>query len=168
MSNKDIEIVDNYLPQDIFDNIQQMMLSTTFPWFYEPHSVYEQDGFPQLVHAVYREFEPVSEAWKHIKYILNHLQPHGLYRVKANGTPVYSEIVEKPLHVDLKESDGSTTPHEVMILYINSNDGYTVFEDGTKVQSVANRALLFNGKLKHAGTTCTDQPIRVVLNFNYL
>ena len=72
------------------------------------------------------------------------------------------------MHVDLEESDGSTTPHEVMILYINTNDGYTVFEDGTKVESVANRALFFNGKFKHAGTTCTDQPIRVVLNFNYL
>jgi len=164
----EIEIIDNYLPQEIFDNIQKMMLSDTFPWFLERHSVYDQDGFSQFVHAIYREFEPVSEAWKQIQYILNYLQPHGLYRIKANGTPAYSKVVEKPLHVDLKEPDGSTTPHEVMILYVNTNDGYTVFEDGTKVESVANRALFFNGKYKHAGTNCTDQPIRIVLNFDYL
>ena len=114
MTNKNIEIVDNYLPQEIFDSIQKMMLSHTFPWFHEPHSVYEEDGFPQFVHAIYREFEPVSEAWKHIQCVLNYLQPHGLYRIKANGTPVYSEVVEKPLHTDLIEPDGSTAPHEVI------------------------------------------------------
>ena len=169
MKNEDIEIIDNIFPEDYFKSLQEMFLNNGFPWFFEPNSVLKNDCFPQFVHAVYKEFEPCSESWKYLKSgICNALQPHGLYRIKANATPVYSEVVEKPLHVDLKEEDGSVTPHRVAILYINTNDGYTVFEDGTKVESVANRMVLFPGHLKHAGTTCTDKPLRVVVNIDYL
>jgi len=166
--NKEIEVLDNVFPEDYFESLQKMFLSNTFPWFMEPASVYEDDNFPQFVHAVYREFEPCSESWQYLKGgILNALQPHGLYRVKANATSVYSEVIEKPMHIDMMDGD-AVTPHRVAILYINTNDGYTIFEDGTKVNSVANRLLLFPGHLKHAGTTCTDQPLRVVVNINYL
>ena len=54
------------------------------------------------------------------------------------------------------------------IFYVNTNNGYTVFEDGTKVESVANRMLTFPSNLKHCGTSCTDKNIRSVINFNYL
>ena len=166
--NKEIEVLDNVFPEDYFESLQKMFLSNTFPWFMEPASVYEDDNFPQFVHAVYREFEPCSESWQYLKGgILNALQPHGLYRVKANATSVYSEVIEKPMHIDMMDGD-AVTPHRVAILYINTNNGYTIFEDGTKVNSVANRLLLFPGHLKHAGTTCTDQPLRVVVNINYL
>ena len=53
------------------------------------------------------------------------------------------------------------------IFYVNSNNGYTVFEDGTKVESVANRFVSFPANMKHKGTSCTDEKIRVVINFNY-
>ena len=64
----------------------------------------------------------------------------------------------------LDEFDGLKTS----IFYINSNDGYTEFEDGTKVESVANRLVTFPHHMKHRGTTCTNQPFRLVINFNYL
>ena len=53
------------------------------------------------------------------------------------------------------------------IFYLNSNNGYTEFEDGTKVESVANRFVSFPSTLKHRGTSCTDENVRVVINFNY-
>ena len=53
------------------------------------------------------------------------------------------------------------------IFYINTNNGYTEFEDGTRVESVANRIVNFPANLKHRGTRCTDQKIRIVINFNY-
>lgn len=166
--NKDIEVIDNVFPEDYFKSIQEMFLSNTFPWFCEPASVHEDDCFPQFVHAIYREFQPCSESWQYVKGMLNPLGVHGLYRIKANATPVYSEVVEKAMHIDMKESDGSVTPHRVALIYINDNDGYTIFEDGTKVESVANRMVLFPGHIKHAGTNCTNAPIRVVVNIDYL
>jgi len=168
MMNKEIEIIDNAFPNDYFESLQKMFLSNTFPWFIEPASVHENDDYPQFVHAIYRNFEPCSESWQYVKGVLNILDPHGLYRIKANGTPVYSEVVEKEMHIDMKEPDGSVTPHRVAIVYINDNDGYTIFEDGSKVESVANRIVLFPGHLKHAGTNCTNAPLRVVLNIDYI
>ena len=35
------------------------------------------------------------------------------------------------------------------ILYINTNDGYTKFEDGTIVESVENRLVTFDSRMKH-------------------
>ena len=55
----------------------------------------------------------------------------------------------------------------VSIFYVNTNDGFTVFEDGTKVESVANRMLTFPTNMKHSGTACTDQKYRIIINFNY-
>ena len=53
------------------------------------------------------------------------------------------------------------------IFYINTNNGYTKFEDGTIVESVANRMLSFPANMKHCGTSCTDERRRIVINFNY-
>ena len=57
--------------------------------------------------------------------------------------------------------------HIAGLFSLNDNDGYTIFEDGTKVESVANRLVTFPSQTKHAGTTCSDQVSRVVINFNY-
>ena len=51
---------------------------------------------------------------------------------------------------------------------MNTNNGYTEFEDGTKVESVANRFVSFPEKMKHRGTSCTDKKTRIVININYL
>ena len=53
------------------------------------------------------------------------------------------------------------------ILYFNANDGVTVLEDGTEVESVPNRILLFDSSRPHHSTTCTNANRRVNLNFNY-
>ena len=50
---------------------------------------------------------------------------------------------------------------------MNTNNGYTKFEDGSIVESVANRIVTFPANMKHLGTSCTDEKTRVVINFNY-
>ena len=50
---------------------------------------------------------------------------------------------------------------------MNTCNGYTLFKDNTKVESVANRFVSFDSQLEHTGTSCTDENIRVLINFNY-
>ena len=64
-------------------------------------------------------------------------------------------------HVDFK------FPHKTAVFYVNTNNGYTEFEDGTKVESVENRIVFFDGSKPHNSSTCTDQKIRVVVSINY-
>jgi len=54
------------------------------------------------------------------------------------------------------------------VLYLNTNNGYTLFEDGRQVDSVANRIVFFDATLPHSGVHCTDTEQRIVLNLNMI
>jgi len=59
-------------------------------------------------------------------------------------------------------------PFWTSIFYVNTNNGCTVFEDGTEVKSVGNRLVTFPGNTLHTGRNCTDEKCRVLINFNYI
>ena len=74
------------------------------------------------------------------------------------------EIIEHGLHTDLPKPDSKV---KTAILYLNTNNGYTKFENGEIVGSVENRLVLFDGNMQHAGTTCSDKRYRAVFNLNF-
>ena len=57
--------------------------------------------------------------------------------------------------------------HNGAVFYLNTNNGYTKLHDGTRVCSKENRLLLFDAKLPHCSTNCTDQKIRLNINLNF-
>ena len=162
-----IRVVDNFLPQDYFANLQLMI--SDLPWFYHDWSVSQGDGDPQFYHLFHFDGQVRSPDWfKYVEDVFTRYvagaQEATLYRMKLNATPKSDTIKEKEFHVDVEDRE-----HRVCILYMNTCDGYTVFEeDGERVESVANRAVFFPGHLRHAGTNCTDQGLRIVLNLDYL
>ena len=94
--------------------------------------------------------------------LLNKINPKEILRVKANlgtRTPVH---VEGGMHTDSKMK------HTTAIFYLNTNNGYTKFENGTFVESVANRLVVFNSDLLHSGFSQTDENIRCLINLNYI
>jgi hypothetical protein len=93
---------------------------------------------------------------------LNAIKPDRLIRIKANLSTVTEKRIEHAFHTDLDEA--STTS----IFYVNSNDGATILEDGTEIESVANRLLTFDSQVKHKGTTCTNEKVRCLINLNYV
>ncbi len=103
----------------------------------------------------------VSDRLDVIRPAIDLLRPELLLRIKLNLTRKQASHVEYGLHVDTSHPGASTA-----ILYFNSNNGYTVFEDGTRVDSVANRLVLFDARLRHTGASCTDADYRLVLNLN--
>lgn len=164
----EVQVVDNFLPQEVFNKLQEFAMGGELPWFYSDTSVEENDGCPQYSHTAYFQWKPVSFAWDHVFPTIMQINPIGLFRVKFNSTSRTDKIVEKPLHYDITNDDASETPgYMICILYINDNDGYTYFESGDKIESVANRAVFIPGNTKHAGTSCTNANRRVVLNINF-
>ena len=107
------------------------------PWYHSDSTIYD-DGCPQYSHMFYSDCEPCSSFWEHIKPVVSQLSPLGLTRVKFNATPRTPEIVESPLHYDVIDQDDKPVDVKICILYMNDNDGYTYFEDGSKVESKAN------------------------------
>ena len=175
--NERIKIEDNFLNQSEFHSIQEIMMGSAFPWFYSDGIVTAVDGKFQFTHLFYQDSYqfcqhsgPQSENLKMLMPVINALPILTAWRIKANLLTRTSTIVENEFHTDigtLVKKPEKLAQWTTSILYINTNNGYTKFEDGTKVESVANRLLTFPANMKHAGTSCTNERVRVVINFNY-
>tara|TARA_B110000977_G_scaffold173114_1_gene226029 strand:+ start:62 stop:664 length:603 start_codon:yes stop_codon:yes gene_type:complete len=101
------------------------------------------------------------DVWNLILPIFDVVSIKALIRCKINSYHKTHEIVHHKEHLDY------SFEHKGAILYINSNDGLTVLEDGVEIESVANRLLLFNPSKPHHSTTCTNKNRRMNINFNY-
>ena len=75
-----------------------------------------------------------------------------------NLLPKTENIIYHPFHTDNPSKKGTSA-----IFYINSNNGVTRFDEGY-IESVENRLVRFPCTKPHAGSTCTDEHFRVVLN----
>jgi hypothetical protein len=93
------------------------------------------------------------------------INPLGLMRIKANLGPIRKDKVRFTYHTDF---NGFETGTKTAIYYVNTNNGTTVFKDGTEIQSVANRLLIFDQNIPHTGTTCSDEKFRCLINLNYI
>ena len=164
-----MKIEDNFLKQEEFDKIQKLMGEPSpFPWFYADRIVFEDDVDKfQFIHAFYDNHMPMSPFSNELDSIINIIQPFSIVKIRAKLLTRTSEIVESTFHVDIPLLEENLKQWTTSIFYINTNNGYTKFEDGTIVESVANRMLSFPANMKHCGTSCTDERRRIVINFNY-
>lgn len=168
VNNTNIKVFDNFIHPEDFSKLEQIFLANNFPWYYNEYVNYadnEEQSF-QFTHIFYKDNEPKSKLIQNISPILEKIDIFSLYRIKANLTTKTNVIEEHGYHRDVKLSNNCKIT--TAIFYINSNDGYTLFEDGSKIHSVANRFVSFPSYLEHSGTSCTDEKVRLVLNFNYI
>ena len=161
-----MEVIDNFLHKEIFDPMQVTMLGYAFPWFYNSDIVDENDQNElfQFVHLFFSSNKNhVDEHYNTGLYpVYDALGVKTLYRVKANLNVRTNNHHNTGFHVDIP-----TMKCKTAILYMNTNNGWTEFENGDRVDSVENRLVIFDSQMKHAGNTSTDQKIRVLINFNY-
>ena len=164
-----MKIEDNFLKQEEFEKIQKLMGEPSpFPWFYADRIVFEDDVDKfQFIHAFYDNHMPMSPFSNELDSIINIIQPFSIVKIRAKLLTRTPEIVESTFHVDIPLLEENLKQWTTSIFYINTNNGYTKFEDGTIVESVANRMVTFPANMKHCGTSCTDERRRIVINFNY-
>ena len=165
-----MKIIDNFLEEDVFKGIQLHLQRSTL-WGFSNHIDYEEeegDGF-QFTHTYVIAGNHMSDYCRELFPIMNKISPVTFSRIKANLITRTPKIIENSFHIDLNliKDEERLKQWTTGILYINTNNGYTIFEDGSKVESVANRYVSFPSNLKHKGTSCSDKKIRVVVNFNY-
>jgi len=166
-----IKIKNNFLNKKDFNHIKNVMLGPNFPWYYNKTKV-DIDGKDnlynyQLTHTFFIDGSINSGGYNLLEPVLKKLKVKELIRIKANLVPRTSKIHRFEKHTD-QDYDCKGA-----ILYINSNNGCTIFEEGRRdgsskhVTSKENRIVLFDANKNHQGTTCTDEKIRVLINFNY-
>jgi len=160
-------VIDNFLPKDEFNKIKDIMTGYNLPWFLQNFVAYENQPKPShwyFTHMFCEDGKGVTPFYSLIDEIFfkNKLNPKAVIRVKGNLYPKDENYIEHDWHIDYDFD------HKGAIFYINTNNGHTILEDGTKIESVENRMLLFNAGRKHKSTNCTDTKYRMNINFNYM
>ena len=169
-----MKITDNFLDETTFHDLQSIVMGISFDWHFIPmtdNMGETSDKFSgQFVHLAYSNCVPMTPFFNTLLPTLNKLDVIALSRIKLNLQPRTSNIIKNNFHTDLDDALDPITlsTWTTSILYMNTNNGYTEVEDGTKVESVANRMVTFSSDIKHRGTSCTDEQTRVVINFNFL
>ena len=158
-----MKIINNLLSEKELEYMKtKMMYDHSMPWYFNNGIATdrENDSMYYFTHNFYTDYQ--KSDWFHIiSSILDFIKPKVLIRAKANMYPSTPVITHHDPHVDL------TYEHKGAIFYVNTNNGVTVLEDGTEVESIENRLLLFDSSKKHNSTSCTDAKVRVNINFNY-
>ena len=157
-----IHIIDNFLPEEEFNSIQCLMMGGNFKWFYCDGRATHDDGNYLMIHMF---FQPDGGSnSEHIDIWNNFMSKIGAKeckRIKANLTFKTPTIEPGSFHIDYPAM-------KTIVYYINTNNGYTEFENGVRVESVSNRACIFDSNFEHRGVGHTlPDPNRIVVNFNY-
>ena len=174
MQKSKVKIVDNFLPIFEFNPIKNQIESIDFPWYWQEHShgniiegKFVGDDVPQLIHGFVEDGNTSSHYYYFFKSssCFSKLNVERIDKFKVNCNYKTSDKNTGWFHTDYDDD----RKHKMMtsILYINTNNGGTKFEDGTFVNSVSNRMVTFDCSLKHAPVSCTDNNRRIVVNINY-
>ena len=182
----DVKVIDNFLDAYAFHEVQksivyndtfELFLNTkvTFHDIEQCHSVSNPDGMEQehndnwnlyFTHMFYDNNIPKSHyANNLLEFFIPKFQSFGfrsLIRAKLNLYPNTPEIKEHQQHVDY------SFPHTAALFSLNTCDGFTRMSDGTKIDSVENRMVIFDGSTLNNSSTTTNAKARYNINFNFL
>lgn len=165
---KNYEIIDNALSPEHFGQLKDYMMNHC-DWYFQENITADSEEkvfpFSYFYHTFYQLEQNyqvhVSRDYPLLLPILEILKPNSLVRIKGNQYINQNQFVNHGKHYD--------SPHDlsIAVFYVNTNNGYTLLEDGTKIESVENRLALFKSNILHNSTNCTDDWRRITINFNY-
>lgn len=169
------QIIDDWINPLLFELLVKTINSSDFAW-YKSTKVDEVlkspvKGFSykkfnqQFCHSFYDYKVGINSTfYEQVLTIAELLNFKTLLRMKANVGLNRNKALVGGWHRDHDDTYNSCNA----ILYLNTNNGFTLLEDGTKVLSKANRVVIFDNKLLHTDITQTDTDERTVLNICYV
>ena len=158
-----MKVIDNFLTPPEADLLENVFLKNNDEiWNF----VYNRP-YPYFVHLLYKlphdDDYKISPLFKYMQPILLKLnRMKFLVRAKANLYLQKDSVQVQDMHTDFPFDCNAGC------YFVNSNNGYLSFEDGTKIDAKKGRVVLFNGFTKHAAAYCSDEKSRVTINFNYV
>ena len=170
---KKVQIFNNFLDQEVFLEIKKFIMSPRCQWRYVNYIAHkdgrdnDKDGY--FVHSfkdchpqTFEDRYPESPYFPLISKILDKMKYQNILRIRSSLYPRRDVQKPDPFHIDYN------FPHKVCIFYVNTNNGYTMFENGEKIPSVENQLATFDGSEKHCSVVQTDTSARYIVNINIL
>ena len=164
-----MKIIDNFLDKEYHEDIYNRLMGWGFPWFFQDtltHGVYNLDAIG-FNHWLTADSEPLFiPLVKKMQSAISAPDAECI-RLRADMTTYNPTGYKHGYHVD------SQQPHIVCIYYVNTSDGNTCIRghqslsDEHEVEPIANRLLIFNGKLEHTGHSPKRHKNRILINANF-
>lgn len=162
-------VIDNFLDEDQFNLLYSLIdpFSDGDKFYFLPYAKVRSDGNKpgnfQFVHNLMTQgsLSILSQVG-----IEERLQPLAFVKAKINFALQSRIRSSAGWHTDIPSPDDVKA--RTGILYLNDNNGFTEFDTGKQVTSVANRYVEFDSNQMHRGVDCSDAPWRAVLNINYI
>lgn len=176
-----LKVYDGVLTKDEANFIENFLISSDFPWHFQPKSVsytseYGNDDryreisfFSHVFHKNYKQQS--SHAWLSEKALerfseVTGIQVGEIIRSQANLThPINGLQLPTIPHIDDFVRD-----HNVLIYYANDSEGETIiYENGqiaARVPPKKNRFVIFDGSTYHSGMLPVNNATRLILNLN--
>tara|TARA_B100001248_G_scaffold4838_1_gene3487 strand:+ start:1800 stop:2339 length:540 start_codon:yes stop_codon:yes gene_type:complete len=174
----DLRVKDNFLNDRDFWYLKDLFLNEQT--IYNPvWSISDQDEYKDkdeydnwfMTHLIYGDCRIYSSSFEEVQKRLitplknlEETQFGFLTRIKINMYPHTHEVKEHMLHKDATHCNRLRGA----IYCLNTCDGYTGFADGTKVESIENRLILFNSLEDHHSTSTSNAQVRLNININYV
>lgn len=162
-----MQVHHNVLEKEKFTFLYNFLTSTRFPWFWNNEINYPgrgEQGF-QFVYTFVRNDQQLcsDKSFSVIQPVIDFLKPKSIRRIKVNLSPRDHKNTVAGMHTDSKPWESTHSA----VFYINTCNGYTLFENKEKVMSEENKIVVFPSQMKHSSVTATDVKRRLVLNLNY-
>jgi len=164
------QVVDNFLPDPIFNVLNNYLTSEEFSWFYKygTTDIKDEENISWFQHMFYTNHKPNDLKFDSLfNPILYKLKVRSLLRVSCNlilkGES--QKIKYSNWHNDFNYSDSKTA-----IMYMGTNNGKTILKyDDVEypVNSVKNRVVIFPSNILHRVQLHSDIEQRMVININY-
>ena len=163
--NKIYDIIPNFLPLNVFEPLYNKVFHENFPWHYSESVVHPDynDDYGLFYNNLYFHYgnkpDLVSEFFHEVAGpIIGRLGFERFIRIKINN---YHRTESHRIHQFHTDQD---EPHKICLYSFNNCNGYTELQDGTKLESIANRAVIFDGSIEHRSVTQTDVHRRINMN----
>ena len=164
------------MPEDIHQRISNRLIGGgNFEWNLSNHISYTDadDGY-YFIHDFFPSWNRVSTEFINIQPLVTRTKHEKIVRCRANLYTRTSNIEKHGWHTDQSIKEVKN-PRMIkgLIYYINSNDGKTILQNSNggqdiEVESVANRALIFDSYKLHRSTSCTNQSYRSIISMNFI
>ncbi len=172
---KIISVKDNFLPKDLNQELQNLVKSNNFDWYFEPRSLVSvDDGNSMFVHKLLSKSDNHKSKWflmfePMLKSLADIVPFTDCLRMKINCYPNRDKIYEHAKHVDFLDFITKKPPKNLITCIYNFTtcNGYTVIGN-EKFISKENQIIIFDGDIEHYGATATDADNRIVLNINII
>tara|TARA_A200000113_G_scaffold166406_1_gene151067 strand:+ start:203 stop:733 length:531 start_codon:yes stop_codon:yes gene_type:complete len=159
-------IIDDFLPEDELEVMENGLYHSDFPWKTLYGVVNRYDGEKRMVHSLYKE--PIrSDYFDKFEPIYRELNLMYVLTAKINLDFKQDKTYE--FHTDSPIFNEFNPVLFTGIFNFTDCNGGTKFEkDGKFIKSKRNRMVIFSSCLRHAGVCPTDEFFRHGLNINWV